>query len=534
MLWSRRDEEGLAMVTIVLTMAILLTLTVAVIQFGLGSQTVSKRDANWQASLSAAEAGLDDYIFRLNQDSGYTQYSATNSPPDGNLAFKQYVPIAGGSTDGSFKYAADSSQVGVDGTITVTSTGQVGGRKRTVQGTIRRRNFLDYLYFTDYETTDPASYTGNPFTAAQAQTACAKYYYNGRDSNCSDIQFISADTINGPLHSNDAILLCGTPDFNAAVSSSWNTNGARWRDNCPTSHPQWTNAGDPKYLAPLSMPPSNSAIKAQTTAAAGGCLYTGPTRIRLTSNGQMTVKSPFSKQTNNSCPTNGSGSLPSNGVIYVQNVPSTSTDPNYTSGCPYNVNGNAHPLGLPINNDITTYGCRNGDVFIEGTLKGQLTVAADNNVEITWNLQYNGGTGGTDLLGLIANNYIEVWHPVQCNSGSNSSCNLDANFPGETARNDDFHDASIQAALLAVNHSFRVQNWGIGSPLGTLTVNGVIGQRFRGPVGTGSGGNISTGFAKSYTYDQRLKYQSPPKFLDPVASAWAVAVWKEIIVPNGF
>ena len=48
-------------------------------------------------------------------------------------------------------------------------------------------------------------------------------------------------------------------------------------------------------------------------------------------------------------------------------------------------------------------------VFIEGTLKGQLSVAADNNIDVTWNLTYNSGTAGTDLLGLIANNYIEIW-----------------------------------------------------------------------------------------------------------------------------
>ena len=87
--------------------------------------------------------------------------------------------------------------------------------------------------------------------------------------------------------------------------------------------------------------------------------------------------------------------------------------------------------------------------------------------------------------------------------------------------------------MLSVNHSVRNQNWDVGAPLGTFTVNGVMAQRYRGPVGTGSGGSISTGLAKDYNYDQRLKYQSPPKFLDPVASAWGIAVWKEVKVPPG-
>jgi Tfp pilus assembly protein PilX len=534
----RRNEEGMALITVILALSVLLVLAVAAIDYGIGSEKVSKRDQDWQSALSAAEAGLDNYQYHLNENANYTVYSATNPPPDGNLAFSQYVNIPGGNTNGGqYRYTADTSQVGVDGTITVTSTGKVGQRKRTIQSVVRRRSFLDYLYFTDYETQDPASYSNDLSDGSDPALVCNRHFYDSpaRNSRCNDIQFISADTLNGPVHSNDAIMICGSPSFRGTTSTSWNTTGTRYRSNCGGTNPTFANPGDPRYLAPLSMPPSNSAIKAETTTTAGGCLYTGPTRIKLLSSGKMTVKSPFSKQTNNSCPTNGTtqGSLPRNGVIYVQNVPATSSDPNYTNGCPYNVNSRTHPLGLPIANDNTIYGCRNGDVFIEGTLKGQLTVAADNNIDITWNLTYNSGTGGTDLLGLVANNYIEIWHPVQCTSGSNSSCNLDANFPGETARNAEFDDATVQAAILAVNHSFRVQNYNLGAPLGTLTVNGAIAQRYRGAVGTGSGGSVSTGFGKNYNYDQRLKYQSPPKFLAPIAASWAVAVWKEIPVPAG-
>ena len=33
-----------------------------------------------------------------------------------------------------------------------------------MQATLRRRSFIDYLYYTDYETLDPALYTGPLFT----------------------------------------------------------------------------------------------------------------------------------------------------------------------------------------------------------------------------------------------------------------------------------------------------------------------------------------------------------------------------------
>ena len=92
---------------------------------------------------------------------------------------------------------------------------------------------------------------------------------------------------------------------------------------------------------------------------------------------------------------------------------------------------------------------------------------------------------------------------------------------------------TINAAILSLAHSFRVQNWSAGAPLGTLTVNGAIAQRYRGAVGTNSGGTVVAGYAKAYTYDNRLKYLSPPKFLDPIAAAWGANTWAEIVTPTG-
>ena len=67
-----------------------------------------------------------------------------------------------------------------------------------------------------------------------------------------------------------------------------------------------------------------------------------------------------------------------------------------------------------------------------------------------------------------------------------------------------------------------VDNYQCGSPLGTLTVTGAIAQKFRGPVGTFSGASRNSGYAKNYWYDDRLRYRSPPYFLDPVTAAWRV------------
>jgi hypothetical protein len=599
----RRDEGGFVLVVVVLSLTFLLMLVTSVLSYSIGSQNISRYDQNWNAALSAAEAGVDDYIFHLNQDGSYWQYSDVNPPPDGNLAFTEWVPVPGPTNDAFFRYAVDTSNIAVDGTVSVTSTGMVRDVMRSVQASVRRKNFLDYLYFTDFETKDPAAYTSSdPYTPTQAQTYCALHYYEGRDiagrvdfagdtdgPTCVEITFISQDTINGPLHTNDALRVSGSPTFNGDTSTSWDGGGGAnlyWGPGTPI----FANAGDPVYADPLTMPPNNIDLKQETDSTFGGtgCLFTGPTAIKLNSDGTMDVISPFSQSINCSVTMNPNTNLyyteassggfrvtrmsqPDNGVIYVQSVPSSSTDPNYTSGCPAAMTrprvGNttstvAHPLGFPQRFDITPaswYGCRTGDVFLQGTLDGRLTIAADNNIVLFGSTTYAGGAGGDDLLGLVANNYIEVYHPVR-NDGttssppcdgvkSDNSCNLripgtstsattpslySGTTPGTstmatvlTARA--LRNPSFYGPLLTVQHSFRVQNhsYGLGSTLGSLTVFGAIAQRYRGPVGTFSGGSIVSGYSKAYSYDQRLKYDSPPKFLNPVASAWQVVTWSE-------
>ncbi|HEY6780777.1 MAG TPA: hypothetical protein VI111_07480, partial [Thermoleophilaceae bacterium] len=81
----------------------------------------------------------------------------------------------------------------------------------------------------------------------------------------------------------------------------------------------------------------------------------------------------------------------------------------------------------------------------------------------------------------------------------------------------------VHAAILALQHSFIVDNWDCGAPLGTLNIDGAIAQRYRGPVGTGSGTSIATGYLKQYVYNDRLRYREPPYFLDPVQASWRIS-----------
>ena len=77
-----------------------------------------------------------------------------------------------------------------------------------------------------------------------------------------------------------------------------------------------------------------------------------------------------------------------------------------------------------------------GDAIINGTLTGPLTIGTANNIIIDGNLCYSSGTtcssvagtsGGpptsaTDMLGLIAYNYVELNHPVSGSSNAAVTC----------------------------------------------------------------------------------------------------------------
>jgi hypothetical protein len=539
----RRDEQGIALITVLILTMVALALVSAVTAYALGSMPISRHDQDWNAALGAAQAGLNDYIYRLNQNGNYWQYSTSNLPPDGNQAFTTFVTVPGQPNQATFRYAADTSTLAADGTIKLTVSGRVHKVTRTVYGTLRRRSFLDYLYFTEYETKDPAAYVKppDPFSPSQAQTACSKHYYEGRNSQCTTIYFTTRDTINGPLHTNDAINICGDPDFNGPVTTSYQpASGNRWLD-CGGSNPSWNSAGDPKYAAPLVMPPSNTSLKSDADGAVGGtgCLYTGPTQIELFPGGTISVISPFTKVTNPGCGPGANLNLPQNGVIYVQNVPSDPTDPNYGT-CTYGPpTGGTYPyppgLPVPMPGDLNTYNCTAGDVFLEGNLKGQLTIGAENDINIIANTKYAGGVTGTDVLGLVANGSVKVFHPVDCDDNT-STCDMTRkagpHFNGSLSGGTRFTDPQIYAAMLSVQHTFIVPYYQDGTPLGTLTVDGAIGQKYRGPVGTFSGSSIVSGYSKGYTYDSRLKYLSPPRFLNAVQAAWQVSTWGEIPTPN--
>jgi Tfp pilus assembly protein PilX len=507
-----RDEAGIAMIVVMMVVMLLTLIPLAIFTQALQQLPLARHSQDHEAALAAAEAGVDDYLNRLNQNSNYWTYNAANQSSPANAAFTSFVPVAGPGTTTTFRYTPDTTKTAVTGVVYLTSTGKSRNVMRTVKVGIRKQSFLDYLYMTDYEVVDPAL-TPDPSSclkrAWEYNSSTGGYGPGPASANCDIVYWTDTASLDGPVHSNDALYICGDPDFNGDTDTyynsptSQNVSGStsfggpgvvKNKSGCSNS-PFFNRANDPASGANLSFPAANTAIKNQADGTVGGtgCLYTGPTTITLKNTGLMDVVSSKTRSTNSGCAPGTNKSLPVNGVIYVQTVPTSSSNPNYSS-----CSGSA---------------C-NGDVSVKGTLKGQLTIAAQNDVIITGNLQYNTYPGGTDVLGLIANNNVAIYHPTDSNENNASGS---------------ITDPRVDAAILAIDHSFYVQNWDEGDQLGTLTVNGAITQEFRGAVGTFGGSHGPTGYDKEYNYDARLKYLSPPYFLSPTASAWTRLSYSELV-----
>jgi Tfp pilus assembly protein PilV len=560
------DDEGFALLAVLGSMAVLMMFLLGTLSYAANNLPRSRGDQDAKAAVAAAQAGIEDYLSRLHANPTYWQTTDSS-----NTAFTTGLAVAGtGGDKGRFTYQVLSTQQEItsSGTLRLRVTGYSRGGKRNLIATMQPDGFLKYVYYTDVEALDPVLYStdwpvlvngstgggtgGNAYKnyahVPTVNAMCARYYYDGRVANntyiastatpyyqkntkfgtytavtdgstvtlggttdatkaCVNIQWVTGDVVDGPMHSNDALQINGDPLFTSKVTQT------SWSDTAkiPPSDPnkRWWGSGTPSssghrpiFYPPVELPDSNSQLKDVTATGHPGCLYTGATRITFIDNA-MKVLSPNTTTAKPECfNTANRGSeqtiSPVPAVVYVAAGSSTCTG-----------------VGYPIFKEDATMGatpdhsCSKGNAYVSGRLNGNTTIGTDNDIVITRDLTYTNGVTGTDVLGLIANNRVWVYHPVD-SSGNNL-----------LSSTEEVHN--IQAAILSVRQSFLVQSWQFGAKLdggGTgkkLNVTGVIAQKFRGPVGQGS-----SGYIKNYVYDTRLLKVPPPYFLRPKVSPWRV------------
>jgi hypothetical protein len=504
-----------------------------------GSEThLSAYDLNQKRAYEAAKAGIDDYAYHLHTDNGYWSKCTNVAAPhalnqQGSTERRRPVPGNSGATyaielipattgpgtcNPTTIVTATASMLEslgeMKGTFRVRSTGFAGKAQASITATFKPASFLDYVYFTQLETSDPVTY-GNEKTIKGAEIQCAKTILAGRNKEtipessptqyCRTISFVSnsttRDEIKGPLHTNDALVVCGKPIFGRSASDAievssppkgWYKTTETPGGNCSfTTEPQFV--GTFRTNSAVLIPPATNTQLA--TIAEPQFRFEKQVRICLKGD-QMTVNNSIASGPD--CTIGGtilySGPLPSNGVVYVSS--------SLSGAC----TGAYSPF-------LTTYPTASecGNVFVHGDYSGQLTIASQNDIVIDANLE---STSDEGMLGLIANNFIRVYHPaVIVENPTTKKLECTGNAAGTPT------DMEIDAAILAINHSFIVDNYDCGAPLGTLHVLGAISQKYRGAVGTNSG---ATGYIKDYVYDDRLHTITPPSFIEPVQSDWVI------------
>ncbi|HKI46641.1 MAG TPA: DUF4900 domain-containing protein [Balneolales bacterium] len=268
------------------------------------------------------------------------------------------------------------------------------------------------------------------------------------------IYFVSKDTVKGPLHTNGTLHIMGDPVFDGEVTSpnSWMGTGT----------PQFNN-GYNFNSNTIQLPTDMTGLEAMS--ATGGLSFNNDLNIQFKNNGKVDI--------------------------------SQFDGTSWSSPQTYDLSG--------YNGVITSY----GNITVQGTLKGQVTVYSEKNINISGDMTYaddpQKDPSSTDMLGLIAQNDIVVEDNAEKAHGNS--------------------DLNIQAAMMAL-HSFRVQDYNKGTMRGKLNLLGGIVQDTRGPVGTvNNQGTMVTGYSKNYDYDQRLLNSWPPGY--PLQDSYSIISWKE-------
>ncbi|MGA2163172.1 MAG: hypothetical protein ABSH36_01730 [Solirubrobacteraceae bacterium] len=518
----------------------------------------------------AAEAGIQDYEYHLTQDGNYLSYCT--EPPAANPALNQQykegtkeplksselhtaeIPESGGERYAIQLIPAESDkeehpkctksnlvesmleeQGAATGTFRIEATGFYRKQSRSIMATFRNSNFVSYVWYTKYETFDPAKY-GEP-----VRTQCEAFYgKRPGERECQNNYFISGESVNGPMHTEDHVGICGSPIFGRSLPDriEFGSRGEPSEEegysneevgSCPAS-PTFKGTHVPvSEVKQLEPPPGDEELEHVVEPA---YKYTGKTEIILEGS-TMTVKSfEYNAVTKKvEVKTVPGVAFPPNGVIYVK------------GGCSTRYSPYGPKPGYEEDTEC-------GNVYVHGEYSNSLTIASQNDIIINGNLitvPRNGEVPASNaLLGLVANNFIRIYHPVvktyevggtTCNGhdrylGSHiceyinnaSECDAPNEPTGHTP--EDLNNPTIYAAMLALKHSVLVDNYDCGTAtLGHLNVYGAVAGLFsNGLTGEFNGrtGVIEHGYPYDANYDNRLQIEEPPHFLNPIQAAWTI------------
>jgi Tfp pilus assembly protein PilX len=502
-----RDERGFTMIIAIGVMFVTSLMLVAAFTIANGEVITTRTDSTQKQSYYAALAGVQEYEQRLQANPNYwstCQAPKSTVPEESSERYEiTLLPASTAptgtttcSTSNPFNTMIESKGT-LANTFRIKSVGFAGKEKRTLIATFKVTGFLDFIYYTNYETEDPSLYN--------APAGCAEKYHAewaAKGLSCSTITFTNGDGVNGPMHTNDATKVEGSAEFGRPGQEPADTvevNGGTYpedeNEKCTGGKPKFFTASGCYTKGQTLIPPeSDTSLTAYVESANK---FAGQTKLVLEGSINKISVTDYTEPKPGEYKENKEKiNWPANGLIYVS---SKTCSPTTFS---------------PTEADTTEEqekrrGC--GDVYVSGTYSKSLTVAGEDDVVITGNLYPTSvegkvgtepTTASTAVLGLIAREYVRVYHPC-----------VTSNLTGSLT------NPWIYAAILSTAHSFLVDNYDCGAKLGELNVWGAIAQDYRGIVGLVG----ATGYIKNYNYDGRLATDEPPYFLAPLKAGWKIA-----------
>jgi len=416
----------------------------------------ANRTANLKKAYYIADAGLADAYERITLDGINTVPSSTPGNP--------YIPSAStdngkytvGNVTGNYTVNVVYSNV-PRSNYTITSTGTYGNVSKTLQLKMIGAAISKFAYWSQTES-NPA------FGGA--------LWWVGEPG----LEMLTT----GPVQTNGQLNIFGNPIFDGLVTESAAN---------PNYYPGV--ASNPSIIFPQGLDNNAPAIDLPAQATLGaiqsvasdgsGLVLTGASTVIFNPSGTITVTGTVKNSSGAVTATYNNTTMnpPTNGVIYVQ----------------------------------SNKGQTDGNVTVQGTVKGQLTVAADQNINVSGSVAYNTdprkNPASTDLLGLVANQNITV---------------IEASAPAQL---------EMSAVMVALQGSFQVDQWWVYKGNATTAVMDQFGSLINYVCGaTGEmdwSGNLLGGWNQIQAYDTRLETLAPPGF-PPYVNNAGDAVYNKVSI----
>ena len=269
--------------------------------------------------------------------------------------------------------------------------------------------------------------------------------------------WITGNLVSGLFQTNGTINILGNPIFDGAVTQVGPAvDYADGSSNPALIFPDGVTVNAPQ----VNVPAAQTLNAIQAVASDGkGLVLTGASTVIFNPAGTITVTGNVTNSSGAITATYNNTTMnpPANGVIYVQSSP----------------------------------GQQDGSATVQGTVNGQLTVAADQNIYISGNVAYNSdpriNPSSTDMVGLVASQNILI------NSSAPSNLELSGVFVAL--------QSIMQAADLWVQGKGSMDQFG-----STISFY---------PPAMGYcdwNGNLLSGWNQLQSYDSRLSIQAPPGF----------------------